>query len=73
MAGPENRNLLTPLEAASYLGISLSALNHWRSERRGPPYIKLEDRLVRYRLADLEKYIGKQSIEAVVAQTVRAT
>jgi excisionase family DNA binding protein len=65
MAPQDLKALLTPAEAARYLGVSLSALEHWRSQRRGPAYIKLEGRLVRYRLADLEKYLTERSVECV--------
>jgi excisionase family DNA binding protein len=50
--------LLTPKEAAEFLGIPLGTLAQWRSQRRGPPYIKLEERLVRYRRSDLEEYLA---------------
>lgn len=55
--------LLTPKQAAEFLGIPLGTLAHWRSQRRGPPYIKLEDRLVRYRRSDLEKYLAGHLVE----------
>ena len=44
--------LLTPREAAEILGVPEGTLAQWRSQRRGPLFIKLESRLVRYRLAD---------------------
>jgi excisionase family DNA binding protein len=55
--------LLTPKEAAEFLGIPLGTLAQWRSQRRGPPYIKLEDRLVRYRRSDLEEYLAGHLVE----------
>jgi excisionase family DNA binding protein len=58
--------LLTPREAAELLGVPGSTLAHWRSERRGPPYIKLEGRLVRYRTADLEDYLARHAVGAEV-------
>ena len=54
--------LLTPKQAAEFLGIPSGTLAQWRSERRGPPYIKLEDRLVRYRRADLEEYLAAHAV-----------
>ncbi len=54
--------LLTPKEAAELLGIPESTLAQWRSQRRGPPYIKMELRLVRYRLSDLEAYLSGHTI-----------
>jgi excisionase family DNA binding protein len=54
--------LLTPKEAAEFLGVPSGTLAQWRSERRGPPYIKLEDRLVRYRRSDLEEYLAAHAV-----------
>ena len=59
------KTLFTPKEAAEHLGIPEATLAQWRSQRRGPPYVKLE-RLVRYRSSDLEAYIGKQLVETEV-------
>ena len=55
--------LLTPKEAAEFLGIPSGTLAQWRSQRRGPPYIKLEERLVRYRRSDLEEYLSGHFVE----------
>lgn len=55
--------LLTPKEAAEFLEIPSGTLAQWRSERRGPRYIKLEDRLVRYRRADLEEYLSGHLVD----------
>ncbi len=58
-----SKALLTPKEAAELLGIPESTLAQWRSQRRGPRYIKLELRLVRYRASDLEAWLGRQVVE----------
>jgi excisionase family DNA binding protein len=55
--------LLTPAKAAEFLGVPTGTLAQWRSQRRGPPYIKLEGRLVRYRHSDLEKYLSQRAVE----------
>jgi len=57
-----NNSLLTPREAAEFLSLPESTLAQWRSQRRGPPYIKLEGRLVRYRLIDLETYLTRHFV-----------
>lgn len=44
--------LLTTSEAAQHLNIAESTLRWWRSQRRGPPFVKSR-RIVRYRLKDL--------------------
>jgi hypothetical protein len=54
---------LTPREAAGFLGIPVGTLAQWRSQRRGPPYIKLEERLVRYRISDLESYLSQHLVQ----------
>lgn len=61
-----NKPLLTPKEAAEFLGVPEGTLAQWRSQRRGPPYIKLEMRLVRYRSADLEQWLARQTIKTEV-------
>jgi predicted DNA-binding transcriptional regulator AlpA len=58
----ENKSLLTPEETATFLSVSPETLAQWRSQQRGPHFIKLEGRLVRYRLSDLESYLEGQSV-----------
>jgi excisionase family DNA binding protein len=53
--------LLTPEQAAEFTGLALDTLAQWRSQRKGPPYIKL-GRAVRYRADDLEKYFAAHTI-----------
>jgi hypothetical protein len=57
--------LLTPAQAAEVLGIPEGTLAQWRSQRRGPVFIKLEGRLVRYRARDLESYVAGRVVETV--------
>ena len=59
----DKSGLLTPREASEALGIPEGTLAQWRSQRRGPPYIKLEGRLVRYRVSDLESYLTQHSVQ----------
>ncbi|MGO9591535.1 MAG: helix-turn-helix transcriptional regulator [Candidatus Acidiferrales bacterium] len=62
--GPIAR-LLTPKQAAECLGIPEGTLAQWRSQRRGPAFIKMEGRLVRYRASDLESYVSARIVETV--------
>jgi predicted DNA-binding transcriptional regulator AlpA len=57
-----HKSLLTPDEAAEFLSLSIETLAQWRSQRRGPPYIKLESRLVRYRASELEEYLSERVV-----------
>jgi excisionase family DNA binding protein len=53
--------LLTPTEAAEYLGVSPDTLNVWRCVGRySLPYIKAGSR-VRYRKSDLDAWIAKRT------------
>ena len=61
-AGSVPKLLLTPNDAADFLSISPETLAQWRSQQRGPHFIKLEGRLVRYRLTDLESYLEERSV-----------
>ena len=51
----ETQTFYTVQEAARFLRFSRTTLNVWRSEGRGPTYVKI-GRSVRYRGADLERW-----------------
>lgn len=48
--------LLTELEVADRLRVSLSCLRRWRLERRGPRFVKVGS-LVRYPTEELDRWI----------------
>lgn len=49
--------LYTEQQAAEVLGCSVGTLRRWRRVGEGPRFVKYP-RLVRYRAADLEKFLG---------------
>ena len=53
---PFDAYFLTSREAAAFLGLSLRALKHLRSRGAGPPYYQFGDRLLRYRVRDLQAW-----------------
>ena len=65
---PTKNNLDRPLtteEAAHVLHVSCSTLRRWRSMRMGPRYIRLGNKVgsaIRYRLADLLKWLDEQTV-----------
>jgi len=67
----DRKELLSPLDTAKFLGVSVETLAQWRSQRRGPPYVKVENRLVRYRLCDLEEYVSGSLVEHPPARNFR--
>jgi DNA-binding transcriptional regulator YiaG len=53
--------VLSPREAAQYLGVSVSTLKNWRAKLMGPKWAMRGARLVGYRPADLEKFLDDNS------------
>lgn len=51
------RRLLTPEDVAQFTGLSVETLAQWRSQRRGIPFLKLSRNVVRYRLADVDRWV----------------
>jgi transcriptional regulator with XRE-family HTH domain len=62
---------LTPAELAERLGMSEGQLANWRSEGRGPSYIRSEATgtraLVRYPLAEVEAWEKRQLVVPAAA------
>ena len=55
---------LTEHEAAAFLGLQRGTLSNWRSQRCGPPYVRLGgSRFIRYKLADLESFATRDRID----------
>ena len=51
--------IMTPLQAASFLGLSEAALRDYRKARSGPAYSQPTDRIVRYARQDLLDWLAK--------------
>lgn len=49
--------LLTEIEAAKYLQLTRRALQAWRCQGKGPKFVKISARAVRYRQDDLEQWV----------------
>ena len=48
--------------AASYLRLSASTLERYRSQSEGPPYSRVGDSAVRYRVTDLDAWAESKSV-----------
>jgi len=55
--------VLSPREAAQYLGVSVSTLKAWRAKKIGPKWTMRGARLIAYRPADLERFLDNNSAE----------
>ena len=54
--------LVTDIEAAKMLGVSVSLLQGWRQKETGLPYLKIM-RSVRYRVSDVKALVEQRSAE----------
>lgn len=55
-------NLLTTDQVAEITGLSVETLAQWRSQRRGIAYIKISRNCVRYRPADLDRWLDERIV-----------
>ena len=60
----QQSKLLTRKEAADFLGLRTQTLAVWGMTGKHLPLVKV-GRTVRYKLADLEKFIDRQTVGAV--------
>ena len=61
--------LLNTREAAKRLGQEPSTLRGWRCERRGPTFIVLGPRNIKYSASDLQSYIDQRRFVPSVRDT----
>jgi predicted DNA-binding transcriptional regulator AlpA len=64
---PEERRLLTEIEATEYLNVQRRTLSTWRQRGQGPRFIRLQS-MIRYRVADLDAYI-EEGVRASTSET----
>lgn len=64
-AAPLTR-LLKPEEVAELLGVTVQFLAKWRTYGQGPKFVRVGGR-IRYRPADIEKYIAEQTVQSTSA------
>ena len=54
--------LLTPEQVAMQMGLSLETLAQWRSQKRGPMFVKIARNCVRYRQSDLDGWVSERIV-----------
>jgi len=55
------KKYLTSAEVEEMIGVKQQTLAHWRSQGKGPQYIKI-GKVIRYALDELEKWIGAHRV-----------
>jgi len=54
--------LLRAEDVAEITGLSVETLAQWRSQRKGIPFVKLSRNCVRYRQADLDRWLEERIV-----------
>jgi predicted DNA-binding transcriptional regulator AlpA len=54
--------LLSAEDLANITGLSIETLAQWRSQRRGIPFVKISRNCVRYRQADLDRWLEERIV-----------
>jgi hypothetical protein len=54
---PASQKWMTPQETADHLRLSVRGLEDLRSRGEGPPYSRVNHRIVRYRIADVDAWL----------------
>lgn len=54
--------LLSPDDVAGQTGLSVETLAQWRSQRRGPNFVKISRNFVRYRQCDLDGWLAERIV-----------
>ena len=57
----ETEALLTPTQAAAYLGVTDRTLWNWRANGIGPDYLDLGPRHILYRVEDIREYADERA------------
>lgn len=57
---------LTTEQAAEILGVSPCTLADWRWKRKGPPWVPLSRKCVRYEQAALEKWMESRTVHELL-------
>ncbi|MEH6629610.1 MAG: helix-turn-helix domain-containing protein [Halopseudomonas aestusnigri] len=56
--------LLNEIQASEILNMAPATLRRWRWAKRGPAFVKMSNRAVRYRQHDIDSYISANIVEA---------
>jgi len=51
--------LLNEFDAAEYIAMSVNTLRRWRLFRKGPVFLKVGGKSVRYRVTDLQAFLAQ--------------
>lgn len=55
--------MLSTAQAAHYIGVTKGCLDRWRLQGKGPPWIRIGTRIIRYRIEDLDEWLRNNRID----------
>lgn len=55
--------LLSEKQAALYLDVSIWTLREWRRKRKGPAFIRLNAKQLRYHVKELDRFIEERTVK----------
>lgn len=55
-------DLLEPSDVAEQYNLATGTLGYWRFADKGPPYLRLGPRAIRYRRSDLEAWLAAREV-----------
>lgn len=59
-------------ETALMLGFSQRTLQNWRHSGQGPKYLRVNRRVIRYRLSDVQSWVDSRIRESTATENLRA-
>ncbi len=60
--------VLRPEDAADMLGCTVRTLSDWRLDGRGPKFVRVSSRMVRYRMIDLQRWLEDRVVGSTSQQ-----
>lgn len=59
------KDVLTPAEAAAYIGVGARTLQSWRSKGQGPRFVRIGfgQGRIRYLQAELDAWLGRRTVD----------
>ena len=58
----QDKKLLTTRQVSDLLQVTTGTLAQWRSRGKGPPYHKIDKRIVRYDQAEIDLYLNAHRV-----------
>ena len=59
----EQLGLMSEDETAKFFGVTIGTLRNWRTEGRGPVYVKAADKAIRYPISGLKDFVKANTID----------